>query len=132
MIFDLVDPNPPVKVVIGKDDKDDAFLMLRPASAEALENIRKKTHTKKLKNIRGVIHESIKIDEDAYDLAFWGYSLPEWGGIRDAKGKEIPCTPKNVVALIKKSPHFSGIVSEALDEVQGLIAKRTEDLAKNL
>ena len=131
MIIDLKDPNPPIKMSLGKDKKDEAFVMLRPASGAVLEKIRKKTYTRKFKNVRGVIHEYFDIDEDAYDFLLWGYCLTGWGGIEDADGTTIEYDPKVAVNLIKESPYFNEILGEKLDKVKEIIEKRAKAAKKN-
>lgn len=128
MKINTVDPNPPVRVDI---EKGGAHIMLRPASGDILENIKKETHTRKFKNVRGVVHEYFDIDEDRYDYLLWKYCLTGWAGITDESGKEIEYSPEIAADLIRESPFFSEIISDALDDVKRVISERAMASAKN-
>lgn len=132
--LNLTDPNPPVQIFLvkGSEDPDkDPYLMLRPATAKVLKKIREKTHTRRFKNVRGVVHEYFDVDDDQYDLMLWKYCMPGWGNLPDENGNIIEYSPKNALFLLDESPFFSNLVNEKLDEIKEIIADRALGREKN-
>lgn len=134
MKLNISDPNPPVMVFVfpKKEDKaKDPYLLLRPASRTVLKQIRKETHTRRFKNVRGQIHEYWDVDEKKYDLKLWEYCLPGWGNITDEHGNLIEYSPEKAVFLLNKIPYFQSVVSDKLEDVKILIEKQSREKEKN-
>lgn len=131
--FDEKDPNPPIKVELDKDKDESkrAYVLLRPATQKKLEEIREKTHTKKFKKIKGIIHEYYDINESMYDSLLWKYCLPGWGNLVGQDKKEIVYSSKKAVWMIKNVPFFSELVGEKLDEVKEIIALKSKTIEGN-
>lgn len=133
LILNLSDPNPPVRVFLtgGEDINTDPWVELRPVTKKILREIREATHEKRLKNVRGTVHESYDVDETKYSLKLWGYCLPAWGNLSDENGNEIKHSPENVVFLLENNPGFAGLISEKMDEVNEAVESRMMAREKN-
>ncbi len=131
MIINIEDPNPAIKVYFDKEGRKEAYVMLRPATSEVLSNIRKETHVRRFKNIKGSIHEYFDIDESLYDFKLWEYCMPGWGNIKDEKGNDIIYSPEKACFLLKNSPYFSNQVGEKMEELTEIMEKRAKVVEKN-
>ena len=136
IVFDLKNLNPGVKFFFDENDEKGSFVVLRTASAAALDNIRKQAvkvkpeyrnnpKTNRLERI-----EVIEIDEALQSRLLWDYAIMEWS-IMDAEGKTIPCTADMKFLLMNESKVFSEFVSKCLDRLNEDESARQEAAAKN-
>ncbi len=133
MIFNMTDPNPPIRFFLddGEDEKKDSWIDIRHAPVAILEKIRKATHTKKMKNVGGIVHEFYDVKEELYRRKLWEYCIPAWGNILDEKKKPIPYSVDNLIWLMDNNIHFNKIISDKMEEVEEEAKKRFEALEKN-
>jgi len=131
MHIDIGNPNPPLKMYLEEEAEEAAFVLLRTATANVLKKIRGKTHTRRFKNVKGVVYEYYEINEDLYDLLLWEYCLPGWGNLKDEEEKKIEYSSKMAVYLLDNSPVFAEWINEKLDEITDLLKKKAEASEKN-
>lgn len=131
MRFNLEELNPGVWIALDEDHPEQGKLCLRVANGEALDEIKKKTHKKRVEIRRGQRFEVEEVNEALYDELLWDYCIVDWEGILDAKGKPIPCTRENKVRLLRGSPLFLQLYIDCIGRLDEYRKQALEEEEKN-
>ena len=134
MPFDLSNLNKGARFFWDKGEKDE-WVELRALPIDELKKIRKQCVKKGIEyknNKRGVINriEFEETNEDLFNELMWDYVITAWRVV-DPKGKEIPCTKANKLALMGGSIEFAKWVTESLEKLNEDGATIQEAEAKN-
>ena len=127
MKFNLNDLNPPAWF----EHDSGARICLRVASAKDLDDIRKKTTTRKREFRRGQRFEYEEVNEQKQSELTWQFCIVDWHGLFDHDDKQIECSDENKVLLMQNSPVFSNWVIECLELLNEDNVERVESAEKN-
>lgn len=129
MKFDLDNLNP--GVWFEYDDKSFS-VEVRVCAGIDLERIFKMTEKKRVEYKRNSRFEVFDIDNEKRDKLMWDFCVLNWKGIQDGKGKELACTIKNKIKLMKGSVLFASFIGDCLEKLSADSALIQKDREKNL
>lgn len=130
--FNMSDPNPGIWFKFNPDDPESGEISLRPQNAEQRNKTRRKAIKNRVEYKHGQRYEVQDVDDDLFSELIWDYSIADWSGLVDDKGKQIKCTTENKVFLMRNHVGFARFVSEKLEEISEGYADRLEIENKNL
>ena len=130
--FNLSDPNPGIWFKFDDSNPESGEIALRPQNADQRAKTRKTAIKNRVEYNHGQRYEVQDIDEDLFSELIWDYSIADWSGLVDDKGKDIPCTAENKSFLMKNHIGFARFVSEKLEEISEEYADKLELENKNL
>lgn len=109
------------------DFKDDLKIKIKPLTKALSRRISRLCTEKKYK--KGGYHDVV--DDDKMDKLLSKELVVDWKNFQDNSGKDIPCTPDNVTALLDNWQELSVFVNEVAIGYQESLDKQKEKLAKN-
>lgn len=130
--FNMTDPNPGIWFKFNPDDPNSGEISLRPQNAEQRAKTRKKAIKNRVEYKQDQRFEVQDIDDDLFSELVWDYSIADWFGLVDDKGKVIECTTENKIFLMRNHVGFSRFVAEKLGEITEGYSKRLELENENL
>ena len=130
--FNMSDPNPGFWFKFNPDDPESGEISLRPQNAEQRNKTRKKAVKDRVEYKQGQRFEVQDVDDELFSELVWDYSIVDWSGLVDDKGKQIECTTENKVFLMRNHIGFARFVAEKLGELSDGYAERLELENKNL
>ena len=135
-VFDLDNLNEGAWFPYGEDAK----VKLRACPVSVMQSIREKfvkhqvEYKKKTKygEQQRIEYDEIKpADLKKIRAEIYDYTIQDWEGFTDPKGKALPCTRKTKVALMDGSPQFSTFVEESTAQLDKDIEAEKETTEKN-
>ena len=130
--FNMTDPNPGIWFKFNPDDPESGEISLRPQNAEQRNKTRKKAVKDRVEYKQGQRFEVQDVDDELFSELVWDYSIVDWSGLVDDKGKQIECTTENKVFLMRNHIGFARFVAEKLGELSEGYAERLELENENL
>ena len=130
--FNMSDPNPGFWFKFNPDDPESGEISLRPQNAEQRNKTRKKAVKDRVEYKQGQRFEVQDVDDELFSELVWDYSIVDWSGLVDDKGKQIECTTENKVFLMRNHIGFARFVAEKLGELSEGYAERLELENENL
>jgi len=131
MIFDLDNLNPATKFHFDDTDESKGFVELRICTGDDLNDIYKRTETKKRDFKKGQRYEHTEVNEKKRNHEMWDFMIVNWGGIQGPDGKDIKCIRENKIKLMGQSIEFMSFVTERVSQLTDMKYDFDNELEKN-